>query len=98
MVTAVREALTRITIELLKARAVEPVLAVVYGFACVLFIAVETTLQPAGTTLLLCRVVAWAFGLLGIATAAHDFWLRVRGAARVPTRPPAETKSTEKQP
>lgn len=83
VVTAVREALTRITIELLKARAVEPVLAIVYLFACVLFVAVETTLQPTGATLLLCRIVAWCFGLLGIATAVHDFWLRVRSASRM---------------
>lgn len=87
MATAVREALTRITIELLKARAVEPVLAIVYLFACVLFIAVETTLQPTGATLLLCWIVAWCFGLLGIATAVHDFWLRVRSASRVPDAP-----------
>jgi hypothetical protein len=74
---SVREGLTRIALELIKARAVQPALTVTYLLTAVIFVVLESVATSA-SSVYLCRVVAWGMVALALGAAIHDLWQRMR--------------------
>jgi hypothetical protein len=74
---SLRKGLARITLELVKARAVQPALAVTYLLASVVFVVLESV-AASDLSVYLCRIVAWAMVALGLGAAVHDLLQRIR--------------------